>query len=184
MKKKSKQRNYHQLRKDILSDLEDPRHGTSTIVAWSYNCPCSKCETLRSSIIEDMKVNPNNKLHGTRRGFVYGKCRCAKCRKFFEKEDYEYQREYNWKRIGITGFTWKDFLDMIAKQKNKCALCGGPIDITGEVEHSHATGKIRGIVHHRCNQVIAMIDNKIRIKKVEPELIVKAVNYVTKNSKV
>jgi len=56
----------------------------------------------------------------------------------------------------LYGITLEQRDAMIAAQGNKCACCGVAF-IDGErknVEHSHFTGKIRGIVCTNCNQAI------------------------------
>ncbi len=181
LNKESKAKNYKQMREDVLNDLSDPRHGTSFVVAWSYNCKCDKCEQFRNSTIKSMQADKNHELHGTRRGYVYGKCRCTRCTKTFFKADYQYRREKNWERIGIKNFTWEDFLSKLAKQNSKCAICGQEIGITAEVDHDHSNGKVRGIVCHQCNHIVRSVDHQLTGKKIPANLLVLAVQYIMRS---
>jgi Recombination endonuclease VII len=50
------------------------------------------------------------------------------------------------------------------KQNGLCALCGNAMvyeDITSCLDHNHVTGQKRGLVHSRCNQLIAGFENMI-----------------------
>lgn len=48
--------------------------------------------------------------------------------------------------------------EMIASQGGVCDLCKKPFGENGKrpnVDHCHKTGKIRAIIHHNCNQILA-----------------------------
>lgn len=49
---------------------------------------------------------------------------------------------------------------LFVRQGGKCPVCGEPItpDDT-HVDHDHATGKVRGLVHPKCNWGLTFIDN-------------------------
>lgn len=48
-----------------------------------------------------------------------------------------------------------DFLEMLAIQNNRCAICGYTSETHGKhwpvVDHCHTTGKIRGLLCSNCN---------------------------------
>ena len=54
------------------------------------------------------------------------------------------------------GISRVDFLEMLALQNNRCAICGYTSETHGNfwpvVDHCHATGKIRGLLCMNCNQ--------------------------------
>ena len=59
-----------------------------------------------------------------------------------------------------------EYNDMLVKQNNVCALCNKPFNgQTPFVDHCHKTGKIRGLVHNKCN---LLIDFYERYKDVIP----------------
>jgi hypothetical protein len=70
------------------------------------------------------------------------------------------------------GITLQDKLDMLAKQGNRCAVCGGTEhhgkypDITGwHVDHDHATKKVRGLLCKPCNLTLGnCLEDVARLK--------------------
>ena|SRR5580698_2982676 len=58
----------------------------------------------------------------------------------------------------LYGIQPDDYMRMWHEQKGVCALCGG-IDVDGKtrrtkclhVDHCHSTGKVRGLLCHKCN---------------------------------
>ena len=75
------------------------------------------------------------------------------------------RRKYN-----ITYFEW---LTIIEKQKGKCAICEIDLDLNKDanVDHDHATGKIRGILCSFCNRALGLL-------KDDPSIIMKAYEYI------
>jgi hypothetical protein len=60
-------------------------------------------------------------------------------------------------RLRLTyGISRVDFLEMLAIQNNRCAICGYTSETHGAlfpvVDHCHKTGKIRGLLCMNCNQ--------------------------------
>lgn len=179
--KVSKARDYKQLREDILNDLSDSRHGTSKVVAFSYNCQCEKCRTLVDGLKKEIQSDSNHPMHGTQNGYNYLGCRCAKCTRKFFKKTYGYRREMNWKRIGID-FTWDQYLSMLSEQNNKCCVCGTPVSITGELEHNHENSKIRGITCHKCNIGISAVEKLSSLRCISFDQQILINNYLKRNS--
>jgi len=53
----------------------------------------------------------------------------------------------------------KEHCDLIAKTNNTCYICGNPPHKKGlHVDHSHKTGKVRGLLCARCNWYLAVIE--------------------------
>ena len=53
--------------------------------------------------------------------------------------------------------------ELRVSQAGKCALCGEPLppeDGRCVLEHSHVTGLLRGLVHTRCNRLIASYEER------------------------
>jgi len=75
---------------------------------------------------------------------------CADCRS-------TWGRRYNCKRQG--------FYDWWERQRGLCAFCGQPLvdDNTTHLDHDHATGRKRGLVHVQCNQMIGGIENAVAL---------------------
>ncbi len=74
------------------------------------------------------------------------------------------------------GITAEEYDTRLEAQDHKCAICGGVMDEGKRlaVDHDHATGAIRGIVHVRCNTAIALF-------KDSPEICRKAAEYLEKS---
>lgn len=85
----------------------------------------------------------------------------------------ERDRAYCYRLRDNFGMTWEDYKQMERKQKSKCAICGeGPTERTRlTVDHDHVTGKIRGLLCHRCNLVIGRMEDN-------PKLLTSAAAYL------
>jgi len=83
----------------------------------------------------------------------------------------ESQREAHLKKYGLT---LADFADMLTAQRNRCAICRTPEPTKKgwHVDHDHATGRVRGILCHYCNQLLANA-------KDSPERLLAAVAYLS-----
>ena len=69
-------------------------------------------------------------------------------------------KEDNWKRQGIH-LTVREYHRLFELQSGCCALCGIHQDELKKalfVDHCHSTGKIRGLLCHRCNTGISLVD--------------------------
>lgn len=55
------------------------------------------------------------------------------------------------------------------RQGGMCAFCDEPLvdDNTTHREHNHVTGKERGLVHARCNQMISGIEDAMALLGIE-----------------
>lgn len=63
-----------------------------------------------------------------------------------------------------------EYLAMIEKQYGLCALCHEPFGVRKIViDHNHKTGKIRGLLHARCNLFVGIVE--IWSKKVKKYLL-------------
>ncbi len=70
------------------------------------------------------------------------------------------------KRYGID--IWR-YREMMTEQDGKCAVCNGPPtrDRDLDVDHCHATGKVRGLLCSPCNTALGILeDNPDRIRKL------------------
>lgn len=78
--------------------------------------------------------------------------------------------------FGITGL---DFEEMLATQKGKCAICeadnpGVSHRETLFVDHCHKTGKVRGLLCHKCNSGLGSFRDS-------PHLLLHAADYLARN---
>ena len=65
-------------------------------------------------------------------------------------------------RFSKYGLTKEDYVFMMEKQNNRCAICGEeperPI-----IDHCHQTGKIRGVLCNRCNSILGFAEDRISV---------------------
>ena len=67
--------------------------------------------------------------------------------------------------VYVYGKTEEEIAAMFSEQHGLCALCGNPL-IEGRkktIDHNHETGKVRGIVHQKCNTMIGYFEKHPRI---------------------
>jgi len=96
----------------------------------------------------------------------------------------KYKREYHrlhpevvrdWDLRKHYGITLVQFENIFAMQHGLCALCGGLMDRTvrGDyaLDHDHKTGRIRGIIHGKCNIMLGCAEDST-------EILQKAIDYL------
>ncbi len=80
---------------------------------------------------------------------------CGECVKDYHKTPegrekqlgYSLKKEYN--------MTTADYYTILEKQEGKCAICGQAPELRRlSVDHSHETGRIRGLLCHLCNVML------------------------------
>jgi hypothetical protein len=64
--------------------------------------------------------------------------------------------------------------ELLAAQNNLCALCNEPIEPGKAVlDHDHATGLVRQVLHRGCNALEGVITNNCKRNLVTPERLQK-----------
>ena len=85
----------------------------------------------------------------------------------------EYRK--NWHLLKKYNITIKDYDTMLAKQDNRCAMCGtdkaGGNQNIFHVDHDHDTGEVRGLLCINCNIGIGYFKDSI-------ERLEQAINYL------
>lgn len=89
-----------------------------------------------------MRVAPCKRGHRRR----YKNGRCAPCH-----EAHKRRSQY--------GITPEDFADLYAEQEGRCALCPRPAT---DVDHSHVTGRVRGLLCHPHNTALGIFGDDLR----------------------
>lgn len=99
----------------------------------------------------------------------------ASVRRWNRKNDNKRRRNLR-ERYGISV---EEYEALLEKQDHKCAICGKEVDEGRRlaVDHDHQTGRVRGIIHLRCNTAIALFGES-------PEICRKAAEYLERNRKV
>lgn len=63
--------------------------------------------------------------------------------------------------------------DLLQKQNNLCKLCNREVDPKDAVlDHNHATGEVRGVLHRGCNAFEGKITNNLLRNKITQGMLV------------
>ena len=79
------------------------------------------------------------------------------------KEAYQ-ESQRNSKRKLRYGLSEKEFLTLYKSQAGCCAICYTPLAVSGKdthIDHSHTTGKVRGLLCNNCNTGIGKFNENI-----------------------
>lgn len=72
------------------------------------------------------------------------------------------------------GLSRQDFLTLLCKQSDRCAICKNPPKTRLHVDHNHRTGAVRGLLCSHCNKGLGFFfDN--------PEYLTNAATYLWEN---
>lgn len=132
---------------------------------------CSCCKVEKSA--EDFSSNGRGRTRSD----------CKECQRNKKRNQYQANRERyaeirrEWKRSHPGrdsmasrkrryGLEEQDFFSKLKQQENKCAICKKEfVGITGtqgpHVDHSHETGKVRGLLCGSCNRAVGLLHDDI-----------------------
>lgn len=77
--------------------------------------------------------------------------------------EYHRKRQY--------GLTPKDFMSLLTRQKRRCAICRKRRELV--IDHSHKTGRVRGLLCGSCNSGLGMLGDSRAI-------LIRATKYISK----
>jgi len=95
------------------------------------------------------------------------KNRCRSCYNEYQKEwrknNPESRKQSAKKNVlkNFYGLSEVDHLLMIEKHMNACAICRKPESVPGKelaIDHNHITGEVRGLLCHKCNVALGMLN--------------------------
>jgi len=72
-----------------------------------------------------------------------------------KRQEYYRKKLYN--------LTELEYLKLLNKQNNKCAICSQTFVKTPHIDHNHITGKIRGLLCHKCNLMLGLCNDNITL---------------------
>ena len=72
----------------------------------------------------------------------------------------QYAKEFNLKRK--FNLTLTQYKELLQKQNNVCAICGGTCTKSLAVDHNHNTGKVRGLLCNNCNRGLGHFKDSIK----------------------
>lgn len=140
---------------------------------------CTKCGELKN----ETQFRPRPKL---KRGYNSWcrECENLETRKKYKPKpkkvvikDNEYTKLNNLKRMLKHRYNleYSDYLLMYEQQNKCCAICNEPKELGGhkglQVDHSHETNEVRGLLCRNCNVAIGYL-------KENKEIILNIINYL------
>jgi hypothetical protein len=98
--------------------------------------------------------------------------RNKKLKELYESED-GYRKHLNRYFKYTCGITLEEYEDMAARQRNRCAICGGQPkeDSRLYIDHCHSTGQVRGLLCFHCNTALGHFND-------DPRLLEAALRYL------
>ena len=67
--------------------------------------------------------------------------------------------------------TVEEYNELLVKQEGRCKICRRPFDATPHLDHSHESGRVRGLLCAKCNHGIGLFGD-------DPEVLRRAALYV------
>lgn len=96
--------------------------------------------------------------------------RCKECEKARKRKERTIRDHHHMDRKKMLkyhyGITPEDYVNMLHKQKGVCAICGqdNPVHRGNMcVDHSHTTGKVRGLLCHTCNITLGYMKDDVNL---------------------
>lgn len=80
----------------------------------------------------------------------------------WRKDNAGKSRQYHLKKV--YGVTMKEWDNLVIKQNGKCAICDKKTKLT--LDHSHITGKTRGLLCRNCNAGLGLLGDNVNILKL------------------
>ncbi len=120
---------------------------------------CTKCNIMK--MFKDFYTNGAKGLH----------CWCKECEKAKRKKYCKANKEKmtlahrKWCIKNTYGMTLEQYDQMFEDQGGVCKTCG-KVNRDGRrlyIDHDHETGKVRGLLCHRCNSLLGYVKDDIDI---------------------
>ena len=105
--------------------------------------------------------------------------RCKKCHNIYVREVWypknkqkQIASSNRWKsknkmriKAKIYNLSEEELQNLFDKSNNKCNICLDSFEETLFVDHSHETGKVRGLLCRKCNMALGVINDDVQILK-------------------
>lgn len=164
--------------------VSEPILETSNV---QYRCRCSQCKEEKVVEARDLYEGRHCKCvrlsveEKRKRHALYQRQWRQDHPGVFQTEKYKAAMERNSRKY-LHGISQEEFDAMLDNQGHMCYICGKKHDVTVprgkgklHVDHNHLTGKIRGLLCHRCNAVLGFVEDN-------ESILLKATEYL-RNSK-
>jgi hypothetical protein len=122
------------------------------------NKKCSKCKKEKK--ITDFHKNKNSKsgLHHY----------CKSCNSIQKKNSYNYIKSKIIATLNKYNLTLEEVKDLYISQGKKCSICSAEyssVSVRGglHIDHCHSSGKVRGLLCVRCNVLLGLAKDNVKI---------------------
>lgn len=144
---------------------------------------CSRCK--QEKVIDDFRAMPRMTKNGIK---VYRNSHCLLCEKVYSADHYlrtksrrqELHKEWRddnkdklrgYRLKADYGLTVEQYQEMYDAQEGLCSICGDHHD-TLCVDHSHETGKVRGLLCSSCNIALGKLkDDAVIVQRAADYLL-------------
>lgn len=109
-----------------------------------------------------LEVKPLTEFHRQKSGPMGRHSWCSQCANAYYKErrpPATPEKRHRWNLSRRYGLTLAQFNAMRKAQSNLCAICETPMS-KPKVDHDHITGKVRGLLCHRCNLLLSGLEDE------------------------
>lgn len=122
---------------------------------------CRVCN-LRARDVSDLIAFPKNSGCSLGYANICKVCHNKQRRQYTMTPD----QERNNKLKSTYGITLDEYKDIYAEQNGECAICKSHYTLDGykseklHVDHCHQSGKVRGLLCHKCNTALGLLKDK------------------------
>ena len=131
-----------------------------------YLSVCSGIEAVSVAVKKCAKcgdAKPLDEFHRHKGGSQGRHSWCKACCRIYyranRKRNYSAEQKRRWLVKGRYGLTANEVRALHRAQAGLCGLCETSIDGRYCIDHDHITGKVRGLLCHRCNVLIGGMDD-------------------------
>jgi hypothetical protein len=130
------------------------------------------CITCNTELVKGVNTVPNR--------VIYIQAKCRDCwNKYYNdqhKAVYDPAKDRDKQLRSKFGISLAEYTEMYNAQGGCCKICEHESDRTLHVDHSHTTGDIRGLLCHKCNHVLGLLND-------DPMLVMKVYEYLRENER-
>lgn len=134
---------------------------------------CRKCG--RTAPLEEFG---NNKLNKDGHQHSCRSCESAKSAKWNRDHPEQFKRNQRTYHLRKTyGLSREQYDALMELQDSRCPICLGPLTTRIYVDHDHDTGRVRGLLHNRCNGGLGLLGDSLENLRRAIEYLATPVAY-------
>lgn len=135
----------------------------------------NRCRTCRSEYQKQHYIKNRERERGVRKAW-YEANKSKVCQQLKEQYRENPEKFMLARKLRKYGLSRESYYEMLASQKNSCAICETKFVSTPSVDHCHSTQKVRGLLCSQCNTGLGLL-------KEDPAIFKSAVAYLRKYKK-